>query len=155
MPGAVDLAVVIIGNLMNLLLALMFLCRAWHKPEAGQMAGWAAVGLAIPLAVAVVMNFLSHRGWPYWLLPLFMIAYCLLELLFDGILKIDFRHNRLLGPYLAAYYLGLMAMIGYAFLVGKPYGFITLVTYFINLAATAYSYARVGHGEMESIDQVC
>ena len=152
MPSTVDLAVVIIANLMNLLLALMFLCRAWNKPKAGQVAGWAAVGLAIPLAVAVVLNLLSHRGWPYWLLPLFMIAYCLLELLFDGILKVDFRHNRLLGPYLAVYYLGLMAMIGYAFLVGKVYGFITLITYFINLAATAYSYARVGHGEMESVD---
>ncbi len=51
-----------------------------------------------------------------------------------------------LGPYLLSYYLALFAMIGYAFLAGKPYGFVTLITYFINLAATFYSYALVGHG---------
>jgi hypothetical protein len=38
-----------------------------------------------------------------------------------------------------------MGMIGYAFLVGRVFGFITLVTYFMQLAATAYSYAKVGY----------
>ena len=52
----------------------------------------------------------------------------------------------MLGPYLALYYLGLLGMIGYAFGAGKLYGFITLATYFLNLAATGYSYSRVGHG---------
>jgi hypothetical protein len=41
-----------------------------------------------------------------------------------------------------------MGMIGYTFVFGKLFGFITLATYFINLASTAYSYARVGHGVM-------
>jgi hypothetical protein len=106
------------------------------------------VSLAIPLGVAALMNAMVGRGWPFWVLPALTIGYCILELLFDGILKIDFRHSRLLGPYLAVYYVGLMAMIGYAFLIGKPFGFFTLATYFINLAATAYSYAQVGHGKM-------
>jgi hypothetical protein len=39
-----------------------------------------------------------------------------------------------------------MGMIGYAFIVGKPFGFVTLATYFANLAATFYSFVRVGHG---------
>jgi hypothetical protein len=30
-------------------------------------------------------------------------------------------------------------------LVGKPYGFITLVTYFLGLAATWHSYTHVGY----------
>jgi hypothetical protein len=143
----VDLVIVVATNLMSLLLAGMFILRAQHRSSAGETAGWLAVSMAIPLAVGLVVNILSQREWPFWALPLITISYCILELLLDGILKIDFRHNRLLGPYLAVYYLGQMAMIGYAFLVSKPFGFITLLTYFVNLGATAFSFARVGHGE--------
>ncbi len=146
----VDLAVVLAANLINLLLAIMFFSRARHINEAGQAAGWAAVVMALPLTLAVILNLLAQRSWPFWVLPLFTTAYCAVELLLDGILKIDFRHNRLLGPYLALYYLGLMAMIGYAFLVGKPYGFVTLFTYFVNLGMTAYSFSKVGHGEQKN-----
>ncbi len=148
--AVVDLVVVLAANLINLLLTIMFFSRAQHKPRTGQAAGWAAVGMAVPLALAVILNLLAQRSWPFWLLPLITIAYCAVELLLDGILKIDFRHNRLLGPYLALYYLGLMAMIGYAFLVGKPYGFVTLLTYFVNLGMTAYSFSKVGHGEQKN-----
>jgi hypothetical protein len=49
-------------------------------------------------------------------------------------------------PYLLLFYLALMAMIGYSFLLGKTYGYITLATYFLHMAATAYSYGRVKHG---------
>ena len=148
-PNAVDLAVFLAANLMNLLLAGMFFFRARRQAKTGEILGWAAVALAVPLAGAALLNALAQRGWPFWVLPLVTTAYCAVELLLDAILKIDFRHNRLLGPYLALYYLGLMAMIGYAFLVGKPYGFITLFTYFANLGVTAYSFSKVGHGVAE------
>ena len=62
------------------------------------------------------------------------------------ILQINFRSTRLLGPYLLLYYLAILGMIGYSFQIGKTYGFITLLTYFINQIATFYSYFRVGHG---------
>jgi hypothetical protein len=45
-------------------------------------------------------------------------------------------------PYISMYYLGLMAMIGYAFLVGRIWGFVTLATYFVNLWATWYAHTR-------------
>jgi hypothetical protein len=65
----------------------------------------------------------------------------------DYLIKFDFRHSRWLGPYLSLYYLALMGMIGYTFAIGRLFGFIILVTYFINLAATAFSYVRVGQGD--------
>ncbi len=40
-----------------------------------------------------------------------------------------------------------VAMIGYSFLIGKTYGFVTLGTYFLGLFATWYSYSKVGHGK--------
>ena len=52
----------------------------------------------------------------------------------------------MLWPYLLLFYAGQFAMIGYAFLVGRPAGAITLATYFASLGATWWSYRHVGHG---------
>ena len=79
-------------------------------------------------------------------LPVLMVAFILLELMLDYILKVNFRQTRMLGPYLLLYYIAQMGLIGYAFLVNKAAGVITLVTYFLSLGATGYSYYRVGHG---------
>ena len=142
----IDISIFVIANLTNLLLAVMFLFRARSKPKIGSTFGWAAVVLGIPLLTAVVLNALAERPWWALVLPGLLVAYDLVEFLIDHLLKFDFRHSRWLGPYLGLYYLALMGMIGYAFAIGKSYGFITLITYFINLAATAFSYARVQHG---------
>jgi hypothetical protein len=141
-----DLFVFIIANLTNLLLALMFLLRGVGKTRSGSRFGWVAVALGVPLLAIVVLNALGER--PAWalILPALLVLYDVIEFIVDHLLKFDFRHSRWLGPYLALYYLALMGMIGYTFTIAKPYGLITLLTYFINLAATAYSYARVQHG---------
>jgi hypothetical protein len=47
---------------------------------------------------------------------------------------------------LGAFYLAQWAVVGAAFLAWQPGGFAVLVTYFACLAATAWSYRRVGHG---------
>ncbi len=70
-----------------------------------------------------------------------LILFFAIELLFDYILKLDFRNTALLWPYIVVYYLALMGMIGYSFSIGRPYGFITLGTYFLGLLATWYGHA--------------
>jgi hypothetical protein len=142
----IDLSIFIIANLTNLLLAVMFLFRARGRPVVGNAFGWGAVVLGIPLLAASVMNALSARPWWAFILPGFLILYDLAEFTMDYLLKFDFRHSRWLGPYLGLYYISLIGMVGYTFAVGKSFGFITLITYFINLAATAWSFARVQHG---------
>jgi hypothetical protein len=141
----VDLAVVVIANLMNLLLMGMFLARAFGAPQLGHNLGSIVVVLGIPLAIAAALN--AYRGRDWWLviLPALVVLYCAVEFALDYVLKIDFRNTSLLWPYLGLYYVSLMGMIGYAFLVGKTFGFVTLATYFVNLAATFYSFVRVGH----------
>jgi len=138
----IDLSVFAIANLTNLLLAAMFLFRARGRAKVGSAFGWAAVVLGIPLLAAVALNTLATRPWWTVALPALMVAYDTAEFLLDFVLKFDFRHSRWIGPYLGLYYLALMGMIGYAFAIGKPFGFITLVTYFVSLAATAYSQSR-------------
>jgi uncharacterized metal-binding protein len=96
----------------------------------------------LPLAGAAILNLLGNRGWWLVVLPLPLILHAVVELLLDYILKRDFRKTRLLGPYLALFYLGQWGLIGYAFVTNPVYGFVTLATYFLCLGATRYAHAR-------------
>jgi hypothetical protein len=144
---SVDIGVVTIANLANLLMIGIFLSRVWDQQRLEHnLFGVLFLLLALPLIAALVFNVAAKREWWTVVLPALLLTFQIAELLLDYILKIDFRRTRLLGPYLGLYYLALMGMIGYSFGVGKPYGFVTLGTYFLNLLATWYSYSRVGHG---------
>ena len=138
----IDLVVVVAANLFNLLMAAIFLTRpkGWKRFE--RAAGLVLVGMAVPLGAAVILNALGKRGWWVVVLPLPLILHCIVELLLDYVLKLDFRKTRLLGPYLALFYLGQMGLIGYAFIVEPVYGFATLATYFLCLGATRYAHAK-------------
>ena len=138
----IDLVVVIVANLFNLLMTAIFLTRpkGWTRFE--RAAGLIMVALALPLGAAVVLNGLGKREWWLVVLPVPLILHCIVELLLDYILNLDFRKTRLLGPYLALFYLGQMGLIGYAFVVGPAYGFVTLATYFICLGATRYAHTK-------------
>jgi len=142
----VDVGVFAVANLINLFLAVMFAARGRRDQRLEKGAGLAVVLSAFPLVAASVLNAVGHRsGWT-WGLPLFMIAFCVVEYLLDYALKINFRNSRAVRPYLILFYLALLALIGYSFLLGKTYGYATLATYFLQLGATAYSYGRVKHG---------
>jgi hypothetical protein len=141
---AIDLTVVTIANLYNLLMTSIFLTRPrdWKRFERG--AGLTMVALALPLAAAAILNLAAGRGVWLVVLPLPLILHCIVELLLDYLLQIDFRrtHTRLLGLYLALFYLGQWGLIGYAFFVAPAAGFVTLVTYFLSLGGTGYAHAR-------------
>jgi hypothetical protein len=142
----IDTAIFIIANLVNLLLVVIFLSRPKGLKRIEYVLGLITVAMILPVGIAVILNILGKREWWTIVLPLIFFVFLVAELFLDYILKLDFRKTKLLGPYLFVYYLALMAMIGYSFLIGKPYGYITLSTYFLNLFATWYSYSKVGHG---------
>ncbi len=142
----IDIAIFVIANLVNLLLMGIFLSRPKGLKKVEYVLGLFTVSMILPVSVAVILNILGKRDWWTLVLPLVLILFLAVELLFDYILKLNFRKTRLLWPYLFLYYVALMAMIGYSFLIGRPYGFVTLGTYFLSLFATWYSYSKVGHG---------
>ncbi len=142
----IDLAVFVIANLVNLLLIGIFLSRPSGLEKLEHILGLIVVALILPVGAVILLNALAKREWWTFVLPSLLILYLLIELLFDYILKLDFRSTALLWPYLLVFYVALMAMIGYSFLIKKSFGFITLGTYFLSLLATWYSYAKVGHG---------
>ena len=143
----IDIGIFVIANLINLLLIGIFLSRPKGLKKVEQVCGLIIVSMILPVGVAIILNILGKREWWTIILPMVFILFLKIELLFDYILKLNFRKTRLLWPYLFLYYLAMMAMIGYTFLIGKTYGFVTLGTYFLGLFATWYSYSKVGHGK--------
>ena len=145
----VDTGVFVIAALFNVLMIGIFLSRPPGLKRVERVQGWIGIALAVPAGVAVVLNALGQREWWTMVLPALFVIFEIVELVLDYILKLDFRHSRLLGPYLLLYYASTMGLIGYSFLVHKTYGFITLATYFLCLLATWYSYSKVGHGRRQ------
>jgi hypothetical protein len=142
----IDIGIFVIANVINLLLIGIFLSRPKGKLKAERVFGLISVSLILPAGLAIVLNALGKREWWTIVLPAILILFLAVELLFDYILKLNFRKTRWLWPYLLLYYLAMMAMIGYSFMIEKIYGFVTLGTYFLGLFATWYSYSKVGHG---------
>jgi hypothetical protein len=143
---AIDVGLAVIANLANLLLVGIFLSRPSGRDRLEFVLGLVFVALALPLTGAVLLNALAGRPWWTIALPIPLIQFCGAELILDYLLRLDFRHSDLLRPYLLLYYVSLVAMMGYAFGVGKVAGLVTLGTYALNLGATWYSYSQAGHG---------
>ena len=134
-----------VANLFNIIMVVIFLARAKGVPHP-QVVGLVWVAFIILLAIVVVLNIQGKREKWEILLPVIFIAFLILEVILDYILKLNFRNTWLLGPYLLMYYASIFGIIGYSFRIGKKYGFVTLVTYFLSQIAAVYSYVNVGHG---------
>ncbi len=132
----VDIAVFITAVLANVLMIGIFAARVKGMEKLEYYLGIIFVILILPAGYAVFQNLTDNREWWTYVLPLVLILFCLVELLFDYVLKLDFRNTALKWPYIVSFYAALFGMIGYSFLIGKTYGYIMLVLYFINLFAT-------------------
>ncbi len=141
---SVDLGIVILTNLINLLLALLFWSRVARQSRIAQAAGIGTIILGIPLAFLVFANIILHREWWRVVLPLSLVLFLLVEWVLDYVLKLEFRLTWMVGPYLLLYYLASMVMVGYAFLVKTPYGVVTLISYFLQVGLGVYSRIKTG-----------
>ena len=137
----IDISLFVVANLVNILLIGIFLCSPRGLARVEYILGIIIVAMVLPVSIAVILNILGKREWWTIVLPLLLILFFLVELLFDYILNLDFRNTALLWPYIFIYYISVMGMIGYSFLIGKLYGFVTLCTYFISLFATWYGHS--------------
>ncbi len=136
--------VVASGSLANLLFAAMFTARVvapvWAHPL-----GLAGTAMAVPLLVASAVAWRSGAsGWEVGL-PLVFVGFALVEVAVDDLFHLDVRATAWLWPYLVSFYLAQWAVIGAGFRVSRGGGYVLLITYFLCLAATAYSYWSVGH----------
>jgi len=141
----VDLIAVGVINLFNIIMVVVFLIRSMRAGHL-QIIGIIWLLFIVTFAVVTFRNIQAKRGRWFIMLPLLMGIFLIIEVVLDYVLKLDFRNTSLLAPYLILYYVSILGMIGYSFLVEKEFGFITLITYFLNQFAALYSYLKVGHG---------
>jgi hypothetical protein len=120
----IDLIVVFTANLINVIMALLFVVRIYNLSQVEDSFG---------LGYIAFVNWRNKRDkWEtYLLIPVFL--FFIVELLLDYILNYDFRNTMLVGPYILFYYVALWGLIGYAFRFNKKWGFLTLATYFLNM----------------------
>ena len=142
-----DCLAVFSANLFNLLMVAIMLSRPKRWSRLEHFLGIASVALILPFGFVLGVNIYINSDIWMIVLPGWMVIFLLLEALLDYVFKVPFRQSRWLWAYLLSFYLAQWAMIGYAFLAQPVFGFVTLVTYFLSLGATAYSYAKVGHGD--------
>jgi hypothetical protein len=144
---AADLVVFSAANVVNVLVAALFLARWRGFERAEYVLGLAVVAMIVPVCAAAALNAVARREWWTVVLPLVLAVYLLAELLLDYVFQVPFRETTLLWPYIAVFYAALWGMIGYSFLIGKPYGAVTLVTYFVQLGVMIFTHAKGGlHG---------
>jgi len=136
----VDLIVVCTANLINVIMASLFVVRLSDFPQVEDILGIVVLIMGFGLGYIAFINRRNNRAkWEtYLLIPIFL--FFIVELVLDYILNFDFRSTALVGPYILFYYVALWGLIGYAFRFDKKWGFLTLVTYFLNMTLSVLQH---------------
>ncbi len=136
----IDLTVVYLANLINILIAFLFLARMSGLTEVENTLGIAAITMGFILGYIAYFNKKNRRDkWEtYLLIPIFL--FMVVELILDYILVMDFRSTLIVGPYILLYYIGAWGLIGYSFRFEKKWGIFTLGTYFLMMILSIYPY---------------
>jgi hypothetical protein len=139
-----DLSEFIVINLFNISTFILFISRV-KKPRITRIIGIFNLMLGIPIMVIILFNLILGRAFWYWFYPLILIAFMIFCLVVDYIRKVEFRKPRKLSiliPFLILFYVGVILMWGLTWILGAIYGFITGLTYFLQLFGAYYAGKR-------------
>ena len=98
-PQSTDIVIFIVANIVNLLVVGVFLSRTKGLQDLEYYIGLILIIMALPLITAVIFNIIDKRDWWSIVLPLPLILYCFIELLFDYILNLNFRNTALVSTW--------------------------------------------------------
>ena len=131
----------ILGILNSFILILIFLTRKTGKLEMVKKIGYIYLSLFIPALYLLYLSISLQKGIQFTIFLIIFLIYLILELIYDYILKLEFRNNWvLLTPYLVFYY----AMnYGFIVMVWKDSilrGSVLLVLAMIQIAANIWSH---------------
>ncbi len=130
---------------INLLLAILFLARMKGMARTEQWLGMVLIFFIFPLFYLLIRGVRTHRPALYFIQIGLMIAFLLLELLLDYILKSDFRQNTgILIPYLALFFAGTGGMVGVAAHGGKGWLWLSAVTFLLMTALSIIQHFTTG-----------
>jgi small-conductance mechanosensitive channel len=144
----IDLIVVYLANLINVIMSFLFVAQISALSQVAGVLGIVTMIMGFCLGYIAFINRRNKRDkWEaYLLIPIFL--FFIVELVLDYILSFDFRSTALTGPYILFYYVGLWGLIGYAFRFDKKWGFLTLVTYFLNMSLSVLAHAAENRSQM-------
>jgi len=135
-----DLVFVISATLLNLFVIAIYISEKFGRTKLVRRLGIAVLALTIPfLAVFIAYLF---QGKDLWILMVFLaiFVYMFLELLWDYLLKVDFRSKPALHiPYIIIFYIVLFGNIAIAFRINRTWGWVVTVTFWALLATLAIS----------------
>ena len=118
--------------LINVLVIAVFIARLSNSPKTEYWFGVILICCIVPLAYLFISAFGFNRNLLYFIQIGLMIAYLVIELILDYILKADFRQNqRIVIPYIMLFYSGTGGMIGVASHAGKVWMIATVVSFLI------------------------
>jgi hypothetical protein len=135
----------ILGIVNNLFLIIIFLVR--NKIAVLKRIGWIYFLLAIPATYGIFLVIKENKAVQYAIFLGIFLAFLAIEVLYDYILKIDFRTNfrkhwKLLIPYLILYYsmsYGFIVMVWKTSLIG---GAIMLALVIIQILINIITHPR-------------
>jgi hypothetical protein len=115
-------------------MTILFTARIFGLPKMEYVLGIVVMVMGFALGYIAFLNKKNKREkWEvYLLIPIFL--FFILDLILDYLLSFDFRSTVIVGPYVLLYSIGLWGLIGYSFRFDKKWGFVTLATYFLNMA---------------------
>jgi hypothetical protein len=106
--------------LINVLLIALFVARLGQKPKIEYWLGVAIILGLLPLSYLFIMGILARRPLLFFIQVGLMLAYLVVELLADYVLKVEFRQvRRLVIPYATLFFAATGGMIGVASRAGK------------------------------------
>ncbi len=116
---------------------LVFASRLAGMPQAGYWIGIFELLLAIPLMYLVVTAPGLHRPMLYYVQIGCMLAWLVVELLLDYLLKIDFRSVRwLVISYVILFFAGSGGLLGIATQAGRSWGIPAIILFLVMAVLT-------------------
>ena len=135
-----DLYIACIANAINIVMVFLFLARFFDNFLWQRLFGFIAMVMGFSLAYIAFMNRRDNREKWETILLIPIILFFSVELILDYILVLDFHNTIIIWPYILLYHIGLWGLIGYVFRFEKKCGFITLITYFLNMIFSILPY---------------
>ena len=115
-----------------LLIIAMFTTRILGWLEIGRWIGISSSLVIIPLIYLFVVGLKTNRRMIYFGWLVLMILFALFELIFDDILKVNFRNVQwAVIPYVMFFFAATGGMIGVAMQAGKRWNILTYVIFLI------------------------
>lgn len=127
----------IVADVFYLSAILVFIFRLLGKPRYGFWIGYFEFLLAIPLTYLLVVGPQYYRPVIYYIQIVCMLAWLVLEVFLDYILKVDFRNIRwAVITYVVLFFAGAGGMLGVAGLAGRGWSISAIILFLIMAVLT-------------------